>query len=142
MPTVEQAVRGADLVITATPSREPLVRTEWIARGAHVTAVGSDGPDKQELHVDVLARANIVVADRLSQCLRLGEIHHAVEAGALAPERVVELGDIVLGRASGRTDDRAITVCDLTGVGVQDAAVASLVLERARELGLGAELDV
>lgn len=124
-PTIEAAVRGADLIVTSTPSREPLVRAEWLAPGAHVTAVGSDGPDKQELHVEVLARAR-VFADRLSQCVRLGEIHHAVEAGALREENVAgELGDVVLGRVPGRESEEEITVADLTGVGVQDAAIAA-----------------
>src|SRR5439155_257615 len=86
--TVEQAVRGSDVVITVTPSREPLVRAEWIGPGTHVTAVGADGPDKQELEVEVLKKADKVVADRLDQCVRFGEIHHAVEAGVLRPAGV------------------------------------------------------
>lgn len=139
--SVEAAVRDADVVLTVTPSREPLVRAEWLARGVHVTAVGSDGPEKQELDAAVLGRADVVVADRLEQCLRLGEIHHAVDAGALDPGTVVELGDIVAGKARGRTDDGQITVCDLTGVGVQDAAIAAWAVESARALGLGRELD-
>jgi ornithine cyclodeaminase len=129
-PTVEAAVRGADLIVTSTPSREPLIRAEWLAPGAHVTAVGSDGPEKQELHVDVLARADRVFADRLSQCIRLGEIHHAVEAGALREEDVAgELGDLILGRVPGRETEQEITVADLTGVGVQDAAIAAAALQ-------------
>lgn len=124
-PTIEAAVRGADLIVTSTPSREPLIRAEWLSPGAHVTAVGSDGPDKQELHVDVLERAR-VFADRLSQCVRLGEIHHAVEAGALREEDVAgELGDVILGKVPGRQSEAEITVADLTGVGVQDAAIAA-----------------
>src|SRR3989442_1175350 len=78
--TVEQAVRGSDVVVTVTPSREPLVHAEWVVPGTHITAVGADSPDKQELDVRVLEKADKVVADRLDQCIRLGEIHHAVEA--------------------------------------------------------------
>ncbi|HSN86990.1 MAG TPA: ornithine cyclodeaminase family protein, partial [Thermoanaerobaculia bacterium] len=93
----------------------------------------SDGPDKRELHVDVLARADRVFADRLSQCLRLGEIHHAVEAGVLREEDVAgELGDVILGRVPGRGSDEEITVADLTGVGVQDAAIAAAALRALR----------
>lgn len=137
-PSIEAAVSGADLIVTSTPSREPLVRAEWLAPGAHVTAVGSDGPDKRELHVDVLARADRVFADRLSQCLRLGEIHHAVEAGVLREADVAgELGDVILGRVPGRRSDEEITVADLTGVGVQDAAIAALALREAEAAGLG-----
>jgi ornithine cyclodeaminase len=95
----------------------------------HINAVGSDAPDKQELDVGVLARADIIIADRLSQCLHLGEIHHAVEAG------------VIIGRVPGRADETQITVCDLTGVGVQDAAIASLALEKAKAMGLGSPLE-
>jgi ectoine utilization protein EutC len=135
--SVEAAVTGADLVVTVTASREPLVRAEWIKRGALVLAVGSDGADKQELDVEVLAGADRVVADSLPQCRRLGEIHHALEAGVLDAARVIELGAITAGRAPGRTSEAETIVCDLTGVGVQDVAAASVVVERARAAGVG-----
>lgn len=139
--SAEAAVRGADIVLTVTPSREPLVHAEWLSRGCHVTAVGSDGPDKQELHPDVLARADVVVADSRSQCLRLGEIHHAVAHGAIgASDITAELGEITAGSKPGRQSDVQITVCDLTGVGVQDVAAANVVLQRARTAGLGDRL--
>jgi ornithine cyclodeaminase len=127
--TVEEAVRGSQVLVTATTSRRPLVRNEWVGTGTHITAMGSDAPDKQELDTEVLARADVVVADSLAQCLRLGEIHHAVETGAMAQEDVAgELGDVILGRIPGRTASDQVTVCDLTGVGVQDAAIAALAL--------------
>ncbi len=142
-PSVEVACRGSDIVITVTPAHEPLVRANWIEPGTHITAVGADGPDKQELDVDVLGKADKVVADRLDQCLRLGEIHHAVEAGVLAKEDVyAELGEIAEGAKRGRTSDEEITVADLTGVGVQDAAVANCVVEVALRRGSGTLLDV
>ena len=134
--SVESAVSQAEVVITATASREPLVRAEWLRAGTTVVAVGSDSPEKQELDVDVLARANRVVADSIAQCLRLGEIHHAVERGVIVAEKITELGEITAGRVQGRGFADEIIVCDLTGVGVQDVAAASLVLERA---GKGAE---
>ncbi len=139
--SVEQAVRGADLIITVTASREPLVRAEWLAPRATVIAVGSDGPDKQELDVGVLARAARIVADSLPQCLRLGEIHHAVEQGAIRKEKVsAELGEIAAGLKPGRQSGEELIVCDLTGVGVQDVAAASLVMERALAVGVGEKL--
>jgi ornithine cyclodeaminase len=141
--SVRQAVEGADLVITATASREPLVRAEWLSAGALVTAVGSDGADKQELDVEVLSRADRIVADSLPQCLRLGEIHHAVERGAIRPEKVdAELGEIAAGRKPGRRSDSELIVCDLTGVGVQDVAAAARVLERARARGAGEMVEI
>jgi ectoine utilization protein EutC len=141
--SAREAVEAAELVVTATPAREPILRAEWLAPGAHVTAVGSDGPDKQELEPAVLARAGKVVADRLEQCLRLGEIHHAVEAGALRPDAIWgELGELAAGQKPGRTDANEITVADLTGVGIQDAAVADHVVGEALRLGLGRGLEV
>ncbi|MGA8152995.1 MAG: hypothetical protein WB952_18735 [Terriglobales bacterium] len=122
--SVREAVESADIVITVTASRAPLVQAEWIARGTLVIAVGSDGPDKQELDAKVLARADRVVADSLPQCLRLGEIHHAVEGGAISKDEVTELGEITAGLKPGRTSDDEMIVCDLTGVGVQDVAAA------------------
>ncbi len=124
--TPEEAVRGADLVITTTPSRRPLVEAGWLAPHATVIAVGSDGPEKQELAAECLAKADKVVADRLSQCLELGEIHHAVRYGLLDPARVyAELGEIVAGKKAGREGDELI-ICDLIGVGAQDAAIAEV----------------
>ena len=143
VPSVREAVEGADIVVTVTPSREPLVRAEWLSPGAHVTAVGSDGPDKRELHPDVLKRADRIVADSRSQCLRLGEIHHAVAEGAIPESRIsCELGEITAGRRPGRVSDLEVTVCDLTGVGVQDVAAASVVLARARAEGVGQSLPL
>ncbi|HLK33296.1 MAG TPA: hypothetical protein VKT29_09415, partial [Terriglobales bacterium] len=138
--SVQGALAGADLVITVTASRDPLVRAEWLSPGATVIAVGSDGPEKQELDVGVLARADRIVADSLPQCLRLGEIHHAV-GRAIAKDKVsAELGEITAGLKPGRESDAELIVCDLTGVGVQDVAAASLVMERALAAGAGERL--
>ena len=141
--TVEQAVRGSDLVVTSTPATTPIVRADWVGPGMHITAVGSDGPDKQELDVAVLAKADKVVADRLEQCAALGEIHHALAAGVMHREDVhAELGEIAAGLKRGRESDAEITVADLTGVGVQDAAVANFVVREAFRRGLGKVLEI
>lgn len=131
--SVEEAVKQADLTITATASRQPLLRADWLKPGVTVIAVGSDAPDKQELDVGVLARADKIVADSIAQCLRLGEIHHAVQQGVISREKIyAELGEITSKRKPGRTSGEEIIICDLTGVGVQDVAAASLVMERAK----------
>jgi len=120
----------ADLVITATPSREPLVRAEWLRPGQHITALGSDSPGKQELEASVLARADLIVVDRLTQCAAFGELRLALDAGLFRADRVhAELGDVVAGVKPGRTSAEQITVADLTGVGFQDTAIASTALE-------------
>jgi len=127
----EEAVRGADIVITTTPSTTPLVRAEWLENGVHVTAVGSDEPSKQELDPNVLARADLIAVDDLAQASRSGELHHALDAGCVEKERVVTVGQLVDRAVQGRTRAEEITVADLTGVGVQDAAIAALVVREA-----------
>jgi len=129
--SIEQAVRGAEIVITTTPSTVPLVRAEWLAPGAHVTAVGSDEPTKQELDAEVLARAGVIAVDDRRQTAAFGELHHAIGRGLRTAEDVVTLGELLEGEAAGRTSSEEITVADLTGVGVQDAAIAALVMREA-----------
>lgn len=132
-----EAVASAGIVLTVSASRAALLEASWLPPGGLVVAVGSDGPDKQELHTDVLARADRVVADSLAQCRRIGEIHHGLAAGVLEESRIGELGRIAAGLEPGRRSDDEAIVCDLTGVGVQDVAAAALVVERARAEGLG-----
>ena len=123
--SVEEVCARADLLVTATPSLRALVRAEWLRAGIHVTAVGSDSRGKQELEAACLQRADLVVADRLSQCATFGELSHALRDGLIDQHDVVELGAIVSGRAAGRTGDDQITIADLTGVGFQDTAIAA-----------------
>ncbi len=139
--SAEALVRASDVVVTATASREPYLRAEWLHPGLHVTAMGSDGEDKQELYPEVLGRADLVACDLRAQCARLGELHHALSAGTVASERPMELGDLAAGRHPGRQSEEEITVCDLTGVGVQDTAIALLAYRKARDRGLGRELE-
>jgi ornithine cyclodeaminase len=129
--SVEEAVRGAGIVVTTTQSTSPLLEADWIEKGTHVTAVGSDEPGKQELAPAVLARADVVAVDDRSQTARFGELHHAIDSGDRSQEDVVTLGELLDGAAQGRGSADEITVADLTGVGVQDAAIAALVMRRA-----------
>lgn len=124
--TIEEVCGAADVLITATPARASLVRAEWLREGMHVTALGSDSPGKQELDARCLARADLVVVDRLAQCAAFGELRHALDAGLLTLGDVHgQLGEVVAGMKPGRTTDRQITIADLTGVGFQDTAIAS-----------------
>ena len=141
-PSAEALVGESDVVITTTPAEDPIVLADWVRPGTHVTAMGSDMPRKRELDPRLLARAK-VVADRLSQCLTQGEIHHAVAAGVMTPEQIyAELGEIAADQKPGRTSEDEVTVADLTGVGALDAAVAGYVAERAEAEGLGRWLEV
>lgn len=127
--TPQDVCAAADLLITATPSREPIVGAEWLRPGQHVTAVGADAPGKHELEAACLARADLLVVDRLTQCAAFGELRHALDAGLLRADRVhAELGEIVAGLKPGRSSDTHITIADLTGVGFQDTAIASRAL--------------
>lgn len=122
------AVRLADLIVTATASTSPLLEKGQVKAGAHITAMGSDTPEKQELSASLVASADVVVADSRSQCVTRGELHHAVEAGLVAEGRIVELGQVIGGLRPGRTGREQITIADLTGVAVQDIAIAKAVL--------------
>lgn len=125
----DELLATCSLVVTATPVTEPLLREVSLRPGTHITAVGSDTPSKQELEAAILRRADLVVADSREQCWQRGEIHQALQAGALEKERVIELGEVISGRCAGRTSGSQITVADLTGVAVQDLAIAEAVLQ-------------
>ncbi|PTW59780.1 ornithine cyclodeaminase [Breoghania corrubedonensis] len=132
------AMAGADVVVTTTPSETPLVMADWLEPGQHVTAMGSDAEHKNEIEPAAIARADIYVADALSQTRRLGELHHAIAAGLVGADRhFPELGAIVAGTAAGRGTSSAITIADLTGTGVQDTAIATLARKRATAAGAG-----
>jgi len=120
-------LKTCNLVVTATPSKTPLLPAAGLRPGIHITAVGSDTPDKQELDSEILALADVVAADSLSQCRLRGEIHKALEAGRIREDKCIELGAVISGREKGRTSDGQITVVDLTGVAVQDIAIATAV---------------
>ena len=140
--SVESVVKESDLVVTTTPSKEPYLRAEWLHTGLHITCMGSDSEDKQELFPDVFAKADRIACDRKSQVFRLGELHHALEAGIVSEDgEIIELGELTSGANPGRQSKEQITVCDLTGVGVQDTQIARLAYQRAVEQGLGIEIS-
>ncbi|MCX6566647.1 MAG: ornithine cyclodeaminase family protein [Candidatus Aminicenantes bacterium] len=124
---------ACDLIVTATPSKTPLLQAGQIRKGTHITAVGSDTPEKQELDPFILQKADLIVADSLSQCLTRGEIFRAIQEKAIPKEKAVELGAVVTGKVKGRTSDDQITVADLTGVAVQDIQIAKIVYDALRD---------
>jgi ornithine cyclodeaminase len=140
--SAETAVRQADIAVTTTPARSPILKADWLHPGLHVTAMGSDAEEKNELEPAVLARADRFVCDRRSQSIRLGELHHAVAAGAMPEDApVVELGEIAAGTAPGRSAADEVTVCDLTGTGVQDTAIALHAVRAAAGRGCGTAFE-
>lgn len=136
------AIDGADIVVSTTPSREPLIRFRELTAGQHLTAMGSDAEHKNELHPDVVANADGYFCDRKSQVAVLGELHHAIAAGVIGEDGVsAELGEVIAAQKPGRRNDNEITVCDLTGTGAQDTAIATLARHRAEAAGLGMNFD-
>jgi ornithine cyclodeaminase len=139
----ERAISGADIIVTTTPSNTPLVKAEWLTPGQHLTAMGSDAEHKNEVDPRLVIRADMYVADRLSQTRKLGELHHAIAAGLVAADQEFpELCQVVAGLAPGRSSDGEITYADLTGTGIQDTAIATLAYARARASGAGTTFEM
>ncbi len=128
----DEVAATCNLIVTATPSHTPLLRTGQIRKGTHITAMGSDTRDKNELEPGILRLADLVVADSIAQCRERGEIFHALEAGAIRDGDILELGNVIADPALRRTDDSQITVADLTGVAVQDIQISKAVYEVLR----------
>ena len=130
--TSDEITSTCNLIVTATPSHDPLLRVEQIREGTHIAAMGSDTREKNELEPEILGKADLVVADSIEQCRVRGEIFHALEAGVLRDGDAVELGNVITDRGLRRTDDTQITVADLTGVAVQDIQISKAVYEILR----------
>lgn len=127
--------RESQVVVTATPARAPVLRAEWLHPGMHVTAMGADQPGKNELDPAALARADLYVADRAAQAEAMGELRAAMTAGVWEHGIPAELGEVVTGKAPGRRSERDLTICDLTGTGAQDTAIATHALAAAGTAG-------
>ena len=136
----QRVVAESQLVITTTPATEPILKAGWLHPGLHVTAMGSDQHGKNEIEAEALVQADLYVADRVSQTEELGELRSAIAAGLWQGGAPPELGEIVAGTRTGRARDDQVTICDLTGTGAQDTAIATFALARAREAGAGSSL--
>jgi len=138
--TVKECVEGADIVVTATPSREPLVLLEWIDSGVHINAIGSSGRGQRELSSGLVKAAKIVVDD-WEQAQSAGELETPVAEGWITPEKIHgTLADVVTGRVPGRENADEITVFDATGLAFQDIACAAVAYRRCIERGYGTEI--
>jgi len=140
--TPEKAVKPADILITATPSRNPLVMNKWIKPGLHINAIGADAPGKQELDPAILSRAKIIVDD-LKQASHSGDINVPLNKGMITLEKVWgELGEVVAGLKRGRAFPDEITVFDSTGLAIQDVATAKLVYDQALAKNMGQIIEI
>jgi len=139
---VKDAVAGADIVVTTTPSRKPLVMNEWVSEGTHINCIGADAPGKEELDPAILKRAKIVVDD-WEQASHSGEINVPLAKGIITEKDVFgNICEIVAGLKAGRTSQDEITVFTSTGLAIQDAATAKLVYEKATSKGVGRFIDL
>lgn len=126
---IEPAVRAADVLVTATLARNPLVQGAWLRPGQHITAVGADDASKCELDCEALRRARVVVDDRDTN-LAHGDVHRAIHDAGYDPAALAELGEVLAGHVSGRTSADQITIAKLVGIGVQDVVAARIAIEK------------
>ena len=129
-PSAQALCEACNLIVTTTPASEPLLDAAWLRPGIHLTCVGSDGVGKQEIDPAIIGGADLCVVDSRRQCVAFGEVQHAVASGQLDAETLVELGTVIAGSHPGRQSEQEITVADLTGVAVQDIAIATAVWEK------------
>lgn len=123
----EKVTSTCNLIITCTAAKSPLITSKQIRKGTHITAMGSDTPEKQELDVAILGKADRIVVDSIDQVLTRGESYHAIESGLITKERLVELGDVIQNKNLQRASDDEITIADLTGVAVQDIQITKAI---------------
>ena len=139
--TIKEAVKGADVLLTTTPAREPVVKSKWINKGTHINAMGADAPGKQELDSHVLQKAKIFI-DCWDQASHSGEINIPVHEGLVRRSDIIgKIGDVILGTVPGRTTEEEITVFDSTGLAVQDIVTAWNVYKKALKKGTGQKMN-
>jgi ornithine cyclodeaminase len=141
--SAEDVVRGSDLIGTVTTAATPLFEAEWLEAGAHINAAGSNALVRQEISEAVVRLCDPVVVDAVPTALaEAGDLLPLLEKGRLHSRRLVELGDILVGRRPGRTGRDQITLFESQGLAIQDIAVASALLDLAGELGVGTDLPL
>lgn len=137
-----ESVCDADIIVTTTPARQPVIKDAWLKPGTHVNAIGADAPGKQELETKILSRARVVV-DEWHQASHAGEINIAVSRNILTEKSIAgQLGEIIVGKKKGRLSDNDITVFDSTGLAIQDVAVSKIIFEKAVKLNKGKVLKL
>ncbi len=143
MSSAAEAVRGAEIIITATNARAPVLQGEWLSPGAHVNAVGSNRLESRELDDHAVERSGLIAVDSKEQAMiESGDLVEPAARGIISWHTVRELGAIVAGILSGRTDNSMITLFKSNGIAVQDIALAAFVYERARAQGIGKEIEL
>lgn len=126
---VDDITSFCNFIITTTPSTSPLIFANQINKGTHITAIGADTSQKQELDENIFKLADIIVADSIKQCIKRGELAHAIHKKIVNESQLTELGNIISGQNEGRINDQQITIADLTGLAIQDIQIAKSVFE-------------
>ena len=138
VPNVEAAVRGADIIVTATTSRDPVLRHEWISRGAHINAIGTFSPKAREVDTATIAAASLFVDRRESALNEAGDYLIAAQEGAIGPEHIrADLGEVLTNVHPGRTSPEEITLFKSLGLAIEDLAAAALVYQTAADTNAG-----
>jgi len=125
--SLDDLVSQCNLIVTTTSAKSPLIQADQVQKGTHITAMGSDDHGKQELEAELLAKADLVVADSVSQCVDHGECFWAVQRKLIEEDSILELGQVIKNPAISRINEDQITIADLTGVAIQDIQIAKMV---------------
>ncbi|HEX4841259.1 MAG TPA: ornithine cyclodeaminase family protein [bacterium] len=140
--TAEEAARGADIIVTATASATPVLAGKWIAPGAHINAVGAPQPNMRELDTAAVRGARLYVDSRAGALAESGDVMIPIAEKAIGPDHIIgEIGEVLAGKVSGRTSDRDITLFKSLGMAVEDVATAQYIYSRARQHGVGRQID-
>jgi alanine dehydrogenase len=141
--SAEEAVRGADLVVTASTATEPVIRADWLKPGVHINAVGSHRPDAREIDGATLARCRVVVDSRQAIMAECGDVLLALQEKSLGAEAIdTEIGEVLAGAKLGRSAEAELTLYKSVGIAIQDVAAAQLVYRKALERGVGARVEI
>ena len=137
----KELASSSDIILTTTPSKKPLLEFDWIKKGTHITAMGSDAEQKNELHPAMIKLCDKYIPDNQPQTTILGELHHAIKENLISPDhKFDDLGSIIIDPSLGRKNKEDITICDLTGTGVQDTAIARYTYNICKENNLGIKI--
>jgi len=141
--SAEEAVRGADLIVTATTAKQPILPAEWLKPGAHINAVGSHRPDVRELHGSIMARSKLLVDSREAIMAECGDVLLALAENSITADHMqAEIGEVLAGTKPGRTGADEVTLYKSVGIAIQDVATAQLVYHKALQKGVGTDVTV
>jgi ornithine cyclodeaminase/alanine dehydrogenase-like protein (mu-crystallin family) len=139
----EEALRDADLIVTVTTAKEPIVKPEWLKPGAHINAVGSHRPDLREIDGATLSRSKIVVDSRAAIMAECGDILLALKEKSIGENAIhAEIGEVLAGTKAGRSSAAEVTLYKSVGIAIQDVATANLVYRKALEKGIGTTVEI